>query len=81
MINSGKEWDWVDAKVPMDVIRDEMKWVEKVITHKDNKNLHYPALKQLINNFHSKWINTNNTTVMNIYHAYLKSILRSEFGR
>ena len=61
--------------------RDEMKWVEKVLTHKDNKSIHYPALKQLINNYHNKWLNKNNTTLMNIYRQYLKSILRSQFGR
>jgi len=81
MMNSGKEWDWMDTKVPMSFIRDEMKWVEKVLTHKDNTNLHYPALKQLINNYHNKWVNKHNKTIMNIYREYLKSILRSEFGR
>jgi len=81
MINSGKEWDWIDTKVPMNVIRDEMKWVEKVLTHKDNNNLHYPALKQLINNFYNKWANKDNKTIVNVYRSYLKSILRSEFGR
>lgn len=81
MINRGKEWNWIDTKVPMDVIRDEMKWVEKVLTHKDNSNLHYPALKQLIKNFHNKWVNQDNKTIVNVYRSYLKSILRSEFGR
>ena len=81
MINSGKEWDWIDTKVPMNVIRDEMKWVEKVLTHKDNNNLHYPALNQLINNFYNKWANKDNKTIVNVYRSYLKSILRSEFGR
>lgn len=87
MINSGKEWAWMDnnkkLKNSMNVsdIKSEMKWVEQVLTHKDNNNLHYPALKQLINNFYNKWVNKNNTTIMNIYSHYLKSILRSEFGR
>ena len=87
MINSSKEWAWMDnnkkLKKSMDLLerRDEMKWVEKVITHKDNKSIHYPALKQLINLYHNKWVNKNNTTLMNIYRQYLKSILRSEFGR
>lgn len=76
-----KEWHWMDTKVPLSFIRDEMKWVEQVITHKDNKNLHYPALKQLINNFHNKWLNNNNKVIMNIYREYLNSVLRSEFGR
>ena len=76
-----KEWHWMDTKVPLSFIRDEMKWVEKVITHKDNKSIHYPALKQLINLYHKKWVNKNNTTLMDIYRQYLKSILRSEFGR
>lgn len=62
-------------------IRNEMQWVEKVITNKANTNLHYPALKQLIRNFHNKWINEDNTTIINIYYQYLKSVLRSEFGR
>ena len=87
MINSSKEWAWMDnnkkLKKSMDLLerRDEMKWVEKVLTHKDNKSIHYPALKQLINNYHNKWVNKNNTALMNIYRQYLKSILRSEFGR
>lgn len=87
MINSGKEWAWMDnnqkLKKSMDLEerRHEMKWVEKVITHKDNKSIHYPALKQLINLYHKKWVNKNNTTLMDIYRQYLKSILRSEFGR
>lgn len=81
MINKGKEWDWMDNMNTISVIRDEMQWVEKVLTHKDNSNLHYPALKQLINNFYNKWVNEDNTTVMNTYRLYLKSILRSEFGR
>jgi len=62
-------------------IRDEMKWVEKVITNKSNTILHYPAIKQLINNFHNKWISKNNTTIVNIYHQYLNLILRTKFGR
>ena len=62
-------------------IRDEMKWVEKVITNKSNTILHYPAIKQLINNFHNKWISKNNTTIVNIYHQYLNSILITKFGR
>ena len=62
-------------------IRDEMKWVDKVITNKSNTILHYPAIKQLINNFHNKWISKNNTTIVNIYHQYLNSILRTKFGR
>ena len=55
--------------------------LEKVLTHKDNNNLHYPALKQLINNFYNKWANKDNKTIVNVYRSYLKSILRSEFGR
>ena len=55
----------------MSNMRDEMKWVEQVITNKSNTTLHYPAIKQLINNFHNKWI----------YHQYLNSILKTKFGR
>lgn len=65
----------------MSNMRNEMKWVEKVITNKSNTSLHYPAIKQLINNFHNKWISKNNTTIVNIYQQYLKSILRTTFGR
>lgn len=81
MINKGKEWDWMDNMDIISSIREDMKWVEKALTHKDNTNLHYPALKQLINNFYNKWVNLNNIRVMNSYRLYLKSILRSEFGR
>ena len=88
MINSGKEWAWMDnnqkLKKSMDLEerRDEMKWVEKVLTHKDNKGIHYPALKQLINLYHNKWANkTKGSELVDIYRQYLKSILRSEFGR
>ena len=55
MINRGKEWAWMDnnqklkKSIELEERRDEMKWVEKVLTHKDNKSIHYPALKQLIN--------------------------------
>lgn len=77
-MNSGKEWDWMDNLSP---IREEMNWVEQVLTHADNNNLHYPALKQLINNFHRKWVNADNVKVMNTYRRLLNSILRSEFGR
>ena len=65
----------------MSNMRNEMKWVEKVITNKSNTSLHHPAIKQLINNFHNKWISKNNTTIVNIYQQYLKSILRTTFGR
>lgn len=87
MINSSKEWAWMDnnkklkKSIELEERRAEMKWVEKVLTHKDNKSIHYPALKQLINLYHNKWVNKNNTTLMNIYRRYLESILRSEFGR
>jgi len=88
MINSGKEWAWMDnnqkLKKSMDLEerRDEMKWVEKVLTHKDNKGIHYPALKQLINLYHNKWASkTKGSGLVDIYSQYLKSILRSEFGR
>ena len=65
----------------MSNMRDEMKWVEQVITNKSNTALHYPAIKQLINNFHNKWISKDNTTIVNIYHQYLNSILKTKFGR
>ena len=81
MINKGKEWNWMDNMDIISSIREDMKWVEKVLSHKDNTNLHYPSLKRLINNFYNKWVNSNNITVMNTYRLYLKSILRSEFGR
>ncbi len=81
MINKGKEWNWMDNMDIISSIREDMKWVEKVLSHKDNTNLHYPALKRIINNFYNKWVNSNNITVMNTYRLYLKSILRSEFGR
>tara|TARA_R110002074_G_scaffold39363_1_gene105852 strand:- start:83 stop:349 length:267 start_codon:yes stop_codon:yes gene_type:complete len=88
MINSGKEWAWMDnnqklkKSMELEERRDEMKWVEKVLTHKDNKGIHYPALKQLINLYHNKWANkTKEPGLVDIYRQYLKSILRSEFGR
>jgi len=87
MINSGKEWDWMDSnqklKRAMDLveIRDEMKWVEKAIENKSNNETHYPALKQLINLFYNKWKSKNNLKVLDPYRLYLKSLLRSEFGR
>ena len=81
MINKGKEWNWMDNMDIISSIREDMKWVEKVLSHKDNTNLHYPALKRLINNFYNNWVNSNNITVMNTYRLYLKSILRSEFVR
>ena len=88
MINSGKEWAWMDnnqklkKSMELEERRDEMKWVEKVLTHKDNKGIHYPALKQLINLYHNKWANkTKESRLVDIYRQYLKSILRSEFRR
>jgi len=88
MINSGKEWDWMDnnqrlkKSMELEERRDDMKWVEKVLTHKDNKSIHYPALKQLINLYHNKWVRkTKGPSLVDTYRLYLKSILRSEFGR
>ena len=88
MINRGKEWAWMDnnqklkKSIELEERRDEMKWVEKVLTHKDNKSIHYPALKKLINNHHNKWVHkTKGPALVDIYRQYLKSILRSQFGR
>jgi len=57
------------------------KWVEKSIENKSNNETHYPALKQLINLFYNKWKSKNNLKVLDQYRLYLKSLLRSEFGR
>ena len=36
-------------------MKKDYEFVQKVISHADNKMIHYPALKQLINNFEEKW--------------------------
>ncbi len=53
-------------------IYDEMKWVEKVILHKDNNMHHYPALKQLIKNFHIKY-----NSKCSFYERYLTQLLKA----
>ena len=87
MINSGKEWDWMDSnqklKRAMNFvdIKDDMKWVEKAILNKSNTNLHYPGLKQLINIFYNKWKSNDTIKILDSYKLYIRSLLRSELGR
>jgi len=62
-------------------IKQDLNWVEKCITNKKNKSIHYPALKNLIKIFEEKWSIKSNAKVLNAYVKYLRSVLRSEFGR
>ncbi len=87
MINSGKEWDWMDSNQKLKramilvEIKKEMQWVEKTIINKSNTEIHYPALKQLINLFYNKWKSKNTIKFLDSYRLYLRSLLRSELGR
>tara|TARA_B100000963_G_C22426827_1_gene580251 strand:+ start:74 stop:331 length:258 start_codon:yes stop_codon:yes gene_type:complete len=57
-------------------MKDDYKFVKRVLENKDNKMVHYPAIKQLIKNFYLKWkrMDADPVTLMR-YEYHLKSLL------
>ena len=51
----------------------------KVVNNKDNKLIHYPALKNLISIFGTKWSLTGNKNTLAVYLHSLNNNLKRSF--
>ncbi len=58
-------------------MKKDYEFVYKVIRHKENNSLHYPALKNLVTLFLNKWNHKENNKILNVYTISLKSALRA----
>ena len=54
-------------------MKKDYEFVIKVIRNKENKLVHYPAIKNLVDIWKNKWINSDKYS-KNIYDVYLHSI-------
>ena len=48
-------------------MKEDFEFTIRVIKNKNNKLVHYPAIKQLIANWAFKWKEHNHTPVYNVY--------------
>ena len=56
------------------MIKKDFDFVMRVLKHKDNKHLHLPALRNLINNFKKNWDDTLGQGVADFYVKQLNKI-------
>jgi len=57
-------------------MKSDYEFVKTALEHKDNKMIHYPALRQLIKNFEDKWkVTEGNSIALTRYKYHLKSLL------
>jgi len=60
-------------------MKKDYEFVIKVIRSKDNKLIHYPAVKNLINLWMTKWLNQKDNKVYDVYLHSLNINLKRSF--
>ena len=57
------------------MMKEDFDWIKKVISHPDNRLVHWSAIKRLINNFERKHSDSKR---VDVFSNYLRLLLKKE---